>query len=183
MAVLRSRLAYIIVAVLRSTPLRRVVEHPAHPRRPRGVSSSLHPGVNIVRPRPNGLRALRVDPRTPSPAYRQTSAEPPVRRAHHQPHEPVATALTNRSTSTPARRRVGRPRAELPGRAVTDARASSRAHVRDALPRQDTILIRRYALPELCVSTDRPHSDAIFGRAGAALPGRLARLVLSSTAK
>jgi hypothetical protein len=41
----------------------------------------------------------------------------------------------------------------------------------------------RYALPELYVSTDRPHSDAIFGRAGAALPGRLARLVLSSTAK
>ena len=25
---------------------------------------------------------------------------------------------------------------------------------------------RRYALPELCVSTDRPHADAIFGRAG-----------------
>jgi hypothetical protein len=44
-------------------------------------------------------------------------------------------------------------------------------------------LTRRYALPELCVSTDRPHSDAIFGRAGPALPGRLARLHLSSTAK
>jgi hypothetical protein len=105
MAVLRSRLAYIIVAVLRSTPLRRVVEHnPDHHRHHYGASSSsLHPGLNTVRPRPTGLRALRVDPETPSTAQPQTSAEPPVRRAQHPTHETVATRLTNRSTSTPVR--------------------------------------------------------------------------------
>ena len=53
MALLRFRYAYIIVAVLRSTSLRRVVDGlPGRHRFPHGeTSSSLHPDVNTVRPR------------------------------------------------------------------------------------------------------------------------------------
>ena len=56
MALLRFRLAYIIVAVLRSTALRRVVDGSLdHRRHPHGeTSSSLHPDVNTVRPHPSG---------------------------------------------------------------------------------------------------------------------------------
>ena len=56
MALLRFRLAYIIVAVLRSTALRRVVDGSLdHHRHPHGeTSSSLHPGLNTVRPHPSG---------------------------------------------------------------------------------------------------------------------------------
>ena len=56
MAFLRFRLAYIIVAVLRSTALRRVVDGSLDRHRDRhgDTSSSLHPGVNTVRPRPSG---------------------------------------------------------------------------------------------------------------------------------
>ena len=56
MALLRFRLAYIIVAVLRSTALRRVVDGSLdHHRHQHGeTSSSLHPGVNTVRPHPSG---------------------------------------------------------------------------------------------------------------------------------
>jgi hypothetical protein len=56
MALLRFRFASIIVAVLRSTALRRVVDgspgrlHPANGE----PSSSLHPDVNTVRPHPAG---------------------------------------------------------------------------------------------------------------------------------
>ena len=56
MAFLRLRLAYIIVAVLRSTALRRVVDgsldHHRHPDEE--TSSSLLPSVNTVRPHPSG---------------------------------------------------------------------------------------------------------------------------------
>ena len=56
MALLRFRHAYIIVAVLRSTALRRVVD--GSPDRLRALygetSSSLHPAVNTVRPHPSG---------------------------------------------------------------------------------------------------------------------------------
>jgi hypothetical protein len=56
MALLRFRYANIIVAVLRSTALRRVVDgSPGHLRSAKGkTSSSLHPGVNTVRPHPPG---------------------------------------------------------------------------------------------------------------------------------
>jgi hypothetical protein len=56
MALLQFRLAYIIVAVLRSTALRRVVDGSLDHRRHRHgeTSSSLHPGVNTVRPHPPG---------------------------------------------------------------------------------------------------------------------------------
>ena len=55
MAFLRFRLAHIIVAVLRSTALRRVVDgSPDHHRYRTGASSSLLPGVNTVRPHPSG---------------------------------------------------------------------------------------------------------------------------------
>ena len=56
MALLRFRLAYIIVAVLRSTALRRVVDGSLdHHRSSHGeTSSSLHPEVNTVRPHPSG---------------------------------------------------------------------------------------------------------------------------------
>ena len=56
MAFLRFRLVYIIVAVFRSTALRRVVDGSLD-RTAIGTgstSSSLHPGVNTVRPRPPG---------------------------------------------------------------------------------------------------------------------------------
>jgi len=82
MAFLRFRLAYIIVAVLRSTALRRVVDGSLdHRHRPNGdASSSLHPGVNTVRPHPFGLRALRVDTGAPPTAQKQSGAAPLVRR-------------------------------------------------------------------------------------------------------
>jgi hypothetical protein len=56
MALLRLRLAYINVAVLRSTALRRVVDGSLDHRRHRHgeTSSSLHPGVKTVRPHPSG---------------------------------------------------------------------------------------------------------------------------------
>ena len=56
MALLRFRYAYIIVAVLRSTALRRVVDgSPGRHRHLHGeTSSSLHPDVNTVRPHPPG---------------------------------------------------------------------------------------------------------------------------------
>jgi len=64
MAVLRFRLAYIIVAVLRSTALRRVVEHfLGHHHELRGESSSsLHPGLNTVRPRPSSCGRCVLTP-------------------------------------------------------------------------------------------------------------------------
>ena len=56
MAFLRFRLAHIIVAVLRSTALRRVVDGSLdHHRYRTGPSSSLLPGVNTVRPHPSGF--------------------------------------------------------------------------------------------------------------------------------
>ena len=56
MALLRFRHAYIIVAVLRSTALRRVVDglSDRHLRHHRESSSSLHPDVHTVRPHPSG---------------------------------------------------------------------------------------------------------------------------------
>jgi hypothetical protein len=56
MAFLRFRLAHIIVAVLRSTALRRVVDGSLdHHRYRTGPSSSLLPGVNTVRLHPSGF--------------------------------------------------------------------------------------------------------------------------------
>ena len=56
MALLRFRYAYIIVAVFRSTALRRVVNGSPgrHLSQDRDWSSSLHPDVNTVRPHPSG---------------------------------------------------------------------------------------------------------------------------------
>ena len=81
MAFLRFRLAHIIVAVLRSTALRRVVDgSPDHHRYRTGTSSSLLPGVNTVRPHPFGLRALRVGTGAPTDCSKRSSAAPLVRR-------------------------------------------------------------------------------------------------------
>ena len=82
MALLRFRLAYIIVAVLRSTALRHVVDGSLDHRRHRHgeTNSSLHPGVNTVRPHPFGLRALRVDTGAPPTAQKQSGTAPLVRR-------------------------------------------------------------------------------------------------------
>jgi hypothetical protein len=53
-------------------PTRRRAQPRSPPSPPRVSSSSLHPGVNTVRPRPHGLRALRVDPGAPSTAQPHT---------------------------------------------------------------------------------------------------------------
>src|SRR6516165_5670652 len=83
MAVLRSRFAYIIVAVLRSTALRRVVEYTHGPHHtPFGeMSSSLHPGLNTVRPRPSDCGRCVCDPGVPVVCSTALIAAPLVRRA------------------------------------------------------------------------------------------------------
>jgi hypothetical protein len=80
MALLRFRLANIIVAVLRSTALRRVVDGLPGPHRyPHGeTSSSLHPDVHTVRPHPSGLWVLRVDVGAPPTAQERSGATPLV---------------------------------------------------------------------------------------------------------
>jgi hypothetical protein len=82
MALLRLWLAYIIVAVLRSTALRRVVDGSLDRHRPRHgeTSSSLHPDVDTVSSSPFGVRALRVDVGAPPTAQERSSAAPLVRR-------------------------------------------------------------------------------------------------------
>ena len=82
MALLRLRLAYIIVAVLRSTALRRVVDGSLdHLRYRHGeTSSSLHPGIQHRSSSPFGLRALRVDAGAPPTAQDRSGAAPLVRR-------------------------------------------------------------------------------------------------------
>src|SRR5271169_331316 len=82
MALLRFRYAYIIVAVLRSTALRRVVDGlPDRHRYPSGeTSSSLHPDVNTVRPRPSGCGRSVLTPGAPPTAQQQSGAAPLVRR-------------------------------------------------------------------------------------------------------
>ena len=82
MALLRFRYAYIIVAVLRSTALRRVVDGlPGRHRHPHGeTSSSLHPDVNTVRPHPSGSgRSVLTSGPRPT-AHEQSGAAPLVRR-------------------------------------------------------------------------------------------------------
>ena len=82
MALLRFRLAYIIVAVLRSTALRRVVDGSLdhHLDRHGETSSSLHPVVNTVRPHPlgsgrsvltTGPHRLLMSTRAPHPLVRR----------------------------------------------------------------------------------------------------------------
>jgi len=82
MAFLRFRYAYIIVAVLRSTALRRVVDGlPGRRRFPDGeTSSSLHPDVNTVRPHPSGCGRSVLTSGAPSTAHEQSGAAPLVRR-------------------------------------------------------------------------------------------------------
>ena len=76
MALLRLRLAYIIVAVLRSTALRRVVDGSLdhHRYRHGETSSSVLPGVNTVRPHPSGRRHTVL---TPGPHRLLTIDRPP----------------------------------------------------------------------------------------------------------
>jgi hypothetical protein len=91
MALLRFRHAYIIVAVLRSTALRRVVDgspdrlHPAHGE----TSSSLHPAVNTVRPHPSGSGRSVLTAGTPPTAQEHSGAAPLLRRGP----KPVKTSL------------------------------------------------------------------------------------------
>jgi hypothetical protein len=101
MALLRFRLAYIIVAVLRSTALRRVVDGSLdrHLNRHGEPSSSLHPVVNTVRPHPLGsgrsvlttgpLRLLRAFERRTSGASRSKDGDPDLRAGGGQavPHQ------------------------------------------------------------------------------------------------
>ncbi len=105
MALLRFRLAYIIVAVLRSTALRRVVDGSLdhHRHRHGDTSSSLHPGVNTVRPHPSGSGRSVL---TPGPLRLLKSDRAPhlwcvaVKR---QSAGPSSGRLTGRSTSSPGR--------------------------------------------------------------------------------
>ena len=103
MAFLRFRLAYIIVAVLRSTALRRVVDGSLdHRRHPHGeTSSSLHPGVNTVRPHPSGSGRSVLTP-GPHRLFKRNQAPHlwcvAVKR---QSEGPSLGRLTGRSTSSP----------------------------------------------------------------------------------
>ena len=82
MALLRFRYAYIIVAVLRSTALRRVVDgSPGRHRYPHGeTSSSLLPVVNTVRPHPSGSGRSVLTTGPPPTAHSHSSTAPLVRR-------------------------------------------------------------------------------------------------------
>ena len=132
MAFLRFRLAYIIVAVFRSTALRRVVDGSLDRHRDRtGPSSSLHPGVNTVRPRPSGSGRSVL---TPGPHRLLSSNQAPhlwcvaVKR---RSDGPLRGRLTGRSTSSPdmgapfgtyaarlsSRRSTDSPHSVSPGRA------------------------------------------------------------------
>ena len=105
MALLRFRHAYIIVAVLRSTALRHVVDGSSgrHLRHHGESSSSLHPDVHTVRPHPSGSGRCVL---TPGPLRLLTNNQAP-----HlwcvAPKETVKESprggLTGRSTSSPAR--------------------------------------------------------------------------------
>ena len=103
MALLRFRYAYIIVAVLRSTALRRVVDGSPgrHRRQHREWSSSLHPTSIPFVLALSGLRALRIDVGAPPTAQEQSSAAPLVRRGQETVIGTFAWGLTGRSTSTP----------------------------------------------------------------------------------
>ena len=105
MAFLRFRLAYIIVAVFRSTALRRVVDGSLDRHRDRhgDTSSSLHPGVNTVRPRPSGSGRSVL---TPGPHRLLSSNQAPhlwCVATKRQSDGPLRGRLTGRSTSTPGR--------------------------------------------------------------------------------
>jgi hypothetical protein len=111
MALLRFRYAYIIVAVLRSTALRRVVDGSPAPRRcrRRGRSSSLHPDVNTVRPHPLGCGRsvltsgpLRLLIHTQAPHLWCVASKSEAEGSR-------CRGLTSRSTSSPVRWRYPAP--------------------------------------------------------------------------
>jgi len=105
MAVLRSRFAYIIVAVLRSTALRRVVEYTHGPHHtPFGeMSSSLHPGLNTVRPRPSDCGRCVLTPGSPSSAQLHSSPHLWCVALRSWKKQASREVLTGRSTSSPDR--------------------------------------------------------------------------------
>ena len=103
MAFLRFRLAYIMVAILRSTALRRVVDGSLdHHRHAHGeTSSSLLPDVNTVRPHPSGSGRSVL---TPGPHRLLKNNQAPhlwCVASKRQSERPSRGRLTGRSTSTP----------------------------------------------------------------------------------
>ena len=127
MAVLRFRLAYFIVAVLRSTTLRRVVEHflALHHEVFGESGSSLHPGLNSVRPRPadcgrwvltRGPRRLLMSSQAPHlwcVALKNRGNERRIR------------GLTYRSTSTQGQGWHGDGGSDAPNRLTLDSSVAS----------------------------------------------------------
>jgi hypothetical protein len=103
MALLRFRYAYIIVAVLRSTALRRVVDGSLdhHRHRHGDTSSSLHPDVNTVRPHPSGSGRSVL---TSGPHRLLRNDQAPhlwCVASKRQSKGPSCGRLTGRSTSSP----------------------------------------------------------------------------------